>query len=73
MLLILILLGAIEMFLFQISCELATLKAQNIVLLSESLVDFLCSMRLESTLAYVLNHTFPMVLERTDILVTAVV
>ena len=72
MLLILILLGAIEMSLFQISCELATLKAQNIVL-SERLVNFLCGVRLASTLAYVLNHTFPMVLERTDILVTAVV
>ena len=72
MLLIVSLLGTIEMFLFQISCELATLKAQNIVL-SERLVNFLCRVRLASTLAYVLNHTFPMVLERTYILVTAVV
>lgn len=72
MLLILILLGTIEMFLFQISCELATLKAQNIVL-SERLVNFLCGVRLTSTLAYVLNHTFSLVLKRTDILLTTVV
>ena len=72
MLLIVSLLGTIEMFLFQISCELATLKAQNIVL-SERLVNFLCGVRLASTLAYVLNHTFPMILKRTDILLTTVV
>ena len=62
MLLILSLLGTIEMFLFQISCILATLEAQNIVL-SERLEDFLCSMRSASTLTYVFDHTFPLILK----------
>ena len=72
MLLVLRLLGAVEMVLFQICGELAALKAQDIVL-PERLVDILGRVRLASALANILDHALPVVHERTHVLMTTVV